>query len=93
MRALVDQLSDGLSARYLQYLETFIVDLWSDDGIIEFRCGFSLRSDHVLRSLTIKLPATSGTSDAEREALTNAVFQELEEQIDLVIIEDRLVTN
>ncbi|WP_281261476.1 hypothetical protein [Devosia naphthalenivorans] len=41
----------------MTYLETLVVDLWSEHGFIEFRCGFSLRSDHVLESLTVELPA------------------------------------
>ena len=93
MKALVNRLSDAISTRYVNYLETFMVDLWSSDGLIEFRCGFSLRSDHVLQSLVVKLPAASGTSDAEREALTIAVFEELETQIDLAIASDRVAAN
>ena len=82
MKALVDRLSDELSERYVTYLETLVVDRWSEHGFIELRCGFSLRSDHVLESLTVKLPAAAGTSDTEREVLIRAVFEELEEQID-----------
>lgn len=32
MKALVDQLSVELSDRYVQYLETFMIDLWSEAG-------------------------------------------------------------
>ena len=93
MKALVDRLSDELSVRYVTYLETLVVDLWSEHGFIEFRCGFSLRSDHVLESLTVKLPAAAGTSDTEREVLIRAVFEELEEQIDLAIARDKVAAN
>lgn len=93
MKALVDRLSNELSGKYVTYLETLVVDLWSEDGFVEFRCGFSLRSDHVLQSLTVKLPAAAGTSDLEREVLIRAVFEELEEQIDLAIARDKVTTN
>lgn len=42
MKALVDRLSADLSERYVQYLDTFLVDLWSEEGFIEFRCGFDV---------------------------------------------------
>jgi hypothetical protein len=42
MKALVDRRSAELSERYVQYLEIFMVDLWSDHGLIEFRAGYSL---------------------------------------------------
>ena len=93
MQATIERLSDDLSARYVSYLETFMVDLWSDGGYVEFRCGFSLRRDHVLQSLTVKVPASAGNSDVEREALTIAVFAELEEQIDLAIVQDKVAAN
>ena len=54
MQDLVDRLSAELSNKYLTYIETFMVDLWSEDGFIEFRCGFTLRSDHVLKSLVVR---------------------------------------
>lgn len=93
MQELVDQLSRELSDKYVTYIETFMVDLWSEDGFIEFRCGFALRSDHVLQSLVVKMPATAGTNDGEREMLTRAVFEELEERIDLAITSDRVAAN
>jgi hypothetical protein len=93
MQDLVDQLSEELSAKYLPYIETFMVDLWSENGFVEFRCGFALRSDHVRQSLIVKLPAASGTSDAERQLLTRAVFEDLEEQIDLAIANNKVASN
>ena len=93
MMALVDRLSADLSERYLQYLDTFLVDLWSEDGFIEFRCGFSLRRDHALRSFTLKVDAEAGESDAERELLIAAVFDELEEMLDLAISERKVDAN
>ena len=85
MKALVDRLSAELSTKYIQYLETFMVDLWSEAGFVEFRAGFSLRRDHKLHSLTVKVPADAGQTDRERELLIVVVFDELEEQIDLAI--------
>lgn len=69
MKALVERLSAELSDRYIQYLETFMVDLWSEAGLIEFRCGFALRRDRELRTFTLKVPAAIGKTDAEREVL------------------------
>ena len=85
MKALVDRLSAELTSRYVQYLETFMVDLWSDRGFIEFRAGYSLRRDHRLRSFTVKVDADSGQTDSERELLIIVVFDEIEEQIDMAI--------
>lgn len=93
MKALVDRLSAELTARYVQYLETFMVDLWSDAGFIEFRAGYSLRRDHQLRSFTVKVDADSGQTDAERELLVIVVFDEIEEQIDLAIADRRVDAN
>lgn len=41
MKALVDRLSAELSSKYLQYLETFMVDLWSEAGFIEFHTAYA----------------------------------------------------
>ena len=93
MKGLVDRLSAELTARYVQYLETFMVDLWSDAGFIEFRAGYSLRRDHELRSFTVKVEADSGQTDAERELLVIVVFDEIEEQIDLAIADNKVDAN
>ena len=85
MRALVDRLSAELSTKYLQYLETFMVDLWSEGGFVEFRTGFTLRRDHRLRSFKVKVEADAGQSEGERELLIRVVFDEIEEQIDMAI--------
>ena len=89
MKAMIERLSADLSERYVLYIETLLVDLWSDAGRIEFRCGFSLRSDHVLRQIDIKLPADVADNDSERLALIHVVFEELEEQIDIAIAESK----
>lgn len=93
MKALVDRLSAELVERYIQYLEAFLVDLWSDRGLIEFRAGYTLRRDHVLRSFTVKVEADAGQTDAERELLIIVVFDEIEEQIDLAIADDKVAAN
>jgi hypothetical protein len=93
MKALVDRLSVELTARYVQYLETFMVDLWSDRGFIEFRVSYSLRRDHQLRSFTVKVDADSGETDAERELLVIVVFDEIEEQIDLAVADNKVDAN
>lgn len=93
MKALVESLSARLTEQYVQYLETFMVDLWSDDGLIEFRAGFSLRSDHILRDLTVKVPASSGATDAERETIIAAVFEEIEAAIGDAVADNRVDAN
>jgi hypothetical protein len=85
LKELVERLSSELADRYIQYLETFMVDLWSDHGFVEFRAGYTLRRDHVLRSYTVKVEADGGQTDAERELLVAVVFDEIEERIDLAI--------
>lgn len=93
MKALVDRLSAELSERYIQYLETFLVDLWSDAGFIEFRCGFALRRDHALRTFTLKVDADAGQTDDERDLLIAVVFDEIEEMLDLAISERKVDAN
>ncbi len=93
MKALVDLLSAELSGRYVQYLETFLVDLWSEAGFVEFRAGYSLRRDHRLRSITVKVEADAGQTDSERELLVIVVFDEIEEQIDLAIADNKVDAN
>lgn len=93
MKELVDQLSSELSERYVQYLETFMVDLWSDHGVVEFKAGYTLRRDHVLRSYTVKVEADGGQTDAEREFLISVVFDEIEERIDLAIADNKVDAN
>jgi hypothetical protein len=41
MKATVDRFSAQLTDRYIHYRETFMVDLWSDLGRIEFRYAHS----------------------------------------------------
>ena len=93
MKALVDRLSAELTDQYVLYLETFMVDLWSEHGFIEFRAGYTLRRDHVLRSFTVKVEADAGETDAEREMLVLVVFDEIQEMIDLAIADNRVDAN
>lgn len=93
MKELVDRLSAELSERYIQYLETFLVDLWSEAGFIEFRCGFTLRRDHELRRFTLKLPAVAGETDGERGLLIVVIFEQIEELIDKAIAERKVDAN
>lgn len=93
MEALVDRLSAELTARYVLYLKTFMVDLWSNKGLIEFRAGYSLRRDRQLRSFTVKVDADSGQSDCERELLIIVVFDEIDEQVGKAIANGRVHSN
>ena len=85
MKAYVDKLSADLAERYGLYIETFMVDLWSDHGFIEFRVGYTLRSDHKLRSAVFKVEATEAINDVERRAVIAALFLEIEDHIDEAI--------
>ena len=93
MKALADRLSAELPERYIQYLETFMVDLWSEAGFIEFWCGFTLRRDHSLRTFTLKVNADAGQTDGERDLLIAVVFDEIEEMLDLAISERKIDAN
>lgn len=94
MKTLVDRLSAEIATRYVQYLETFMVDFWSEAGFIEFLAGYTLRRDHQLRSFTVKkVDADAGQTDAERELLIIVVFDEIEEQIDLAITDSKFGAN
>lgn len=93
MKQIVDSLSAVLADRYIQYIETLLVDIWSDRGTIEFRCGFSLRRDHVLRRFTLRVPAMEYDTDAERELLIVVIFEQIQDLIDEAIAENRVATN
>lgn len=93
MQSTVDRLSEELSKRYLLYLETLLVELVSEGGALHFQCGFSLRSDHVLRTCRFAISSTEWSTDAERNAIAAAVFEELEHFIDEVIAEHHQDTN
>jgi hypothetical protein len=93
MKDYVEALSAELTERYAHYLETFMVDLWSDLGLIEFRIGYSLRIDHRLRDFTIKVDANASINDIERRAVIAAVFVEIEDRLDEAISEHRVGMN
>lgn len=93
MKALFNRLSAELAEQYVQYLETFLADLWSDHGFIEFRAGYTLRRDHVLRSYVVKVEADAGQTDAERKLLILVVFDEIREKIDLAIADNGVPAN
>ena len=93
MKVTVDRLSAELTERYLHYLDTFMVDLWSEAGFIEFRCGFTLRSDHLLRHFKLKVPAIDGDTDGERNLIiVIIIFEQIEDIIDKAIAENRTAT-
>lgn len=93
MKATVDRLSAELTERYIHYLETFLVDLWSEAGFIEFRCGFTLRSDHILRRFKLKVPAVAGDTDGERKLIVVMIFEQIEDVIDKAVAENRTATH
>lgn len=85
MKAYIDRLSSTLIEQHKIYVETFMVDLWSDQGLIEFRVGFALRSDHKLRSEVFKIEATEAINNVERRAVIAALFMEIEDYLDEAI--------
>jgi hypothetical protein len=93
MQAYVDGLSEYLIERYKLYIETFIVDLWSEDGMIEFRVGYALRRDHKLRSVVLKVGANEAVNEDERRAVIDALFLEIEDQLDEAITLNRVELN
>ena len=93
VKALIDQLSADLSARYVHYIETLLVDLWSEAGFIEFKCGFVLRSDHKLRRFTLKVPALDGDTEGERNLIIVMIFEQIEDMVDRAIAEEKVATN
>lgn len=62
-------------------------------GFIEFRCGFTLRSDHILRRFKLKVPAVEGDTDGERNVIIAIIFEQIEDVIDKAIAEDRSATH
>jgi len=93
MKAYVDTLSEELIESYKLYLETFMVDLWSASGMIEFRVGFSLRDEHKLRSFTLKVGAEEAITQIERRAVIDALFLEIEDQIDEAVASNLVELN
>ena len=93
MKATVDRLSVKLTERYIQYLEAFLVDLWSEAGRIEFRCGFALRSDHILHRFQLDVPAIAGDTDEDRNVIVGVIFEQIEDVIDRAIAENRTATH
>lgn len=93
MKAYVDKLSTNLTERYKLYIDTFLVDLWSADGVIEFRVGYCLRNEHKLRSIVLKVSALDAIDDNERRAIIDALFLEIEDQLDEMISQNAVELN
>lgn len=87
MQGTIDRLSEDLSERYFVYLESLLVELVGEGGALEFRCGFALRGDQKLRTCRYGVPAGEWATDAERDTIAAAVFEELEHFIDEAIAE------
>lgn len=85
MQAYIDELSGVLTERYKLYLQTFMVDLWTEHGLIEFRFGYSLRRDSKLHTRLFEVGAEAGLSPSEHLAIVDAMFAEIEDHIDETI--------
>lgn len=93
MQTYIDKLSNVLIERYKLYLETFMVDFWSEQGLFEFRFGYSLRRDSKLHTRMIKLGAKEALTTAEYLAVVDAIFAEIEDHIDETILATLLELN
>lgn len=93
MKAYIDKLTANLIDQYKLYIETFMVDLWSDHGLIEFHVGYALRADHKMRNFVIKVEAAEATNDVERRAVIAAIFLEIEDTIDEAIADELVEAN
>lgn len=93
MKTYIDRLSANLIDQYKLYIETFMVDLWSDHGLIEFHVGYALRSDHKLRNFVIKVEAAEAINDVERRTVIAALFVEIEDAIDVAITDQMVEAN
>ena len=62
-----------------------MVDFWTERGRIEFCLGCSLRRDSKLHSRMITVGAQEGLTSAERLAIVDALFAEIDGHIDETI--------
>ena len=93
MKAYIEKLSASLIDQYKLYIETFMVDLWSDHALIEFHVGYALRADHKMRNFVIKVEAAEAINDVERRAILAAIFVEIEDAIDAAIADEMAEAN
>ncbi|WP_156464064.1 hypothetical protein [Devosia sp. Leaf420] len=85
MQDYVDELSGALTERYKLYLQTFMIDVWNDKRAIGFRFGYSLRHDSKLHTRVFKIGAADAITSAERLAIIDAMFAEIEDHLDETI--------
>lgn len=93
MQAYIDELSRELMERYKLYLETLLLDLWSEEGMIEFRFGYTLRRASRLHTRTFKIGAEEVLTTTERLAVVDALFLEVVDHIDETIAETLVELN
>lgn len=82
MQAHIDELSNDLIERYKLYIATFLVDLICEEDMIELRFGYSLRGEHRLQSRSFKVCASGALDHNDLLAIVDALFSEIEMQID-----------
>lgn len=85
MQAYIDSLSDYLIERYKIYLANFLVELSSETDCIEFHFGYTLRCDSKLHTRLFKVGYGEALSAAERIAVIDAMFDEIQDHIDETI--------
>ncbi|SFZ80805.1 hypothetical protein SAMN02983003_0142 [Devosia enhydra] len=86
MKATVDRLLNYMRSDYADECESMVCGIWSANGQIELRCGFTLRWDHELRQRTYRIPAESAATDLERAHLIAAAFASWRSEIEHVIV-------
>jgi len=81
MKAQVDRMTAELSERFRHYVRDLKVQLWSDNGQVEFHTSFRLRRDQTVQDFKLSLPAELGRTDAERAMLVVGIFSLISQRI------------
>lgn len=92
MGQLVDRLTAELTKRYLQHVETLVVDFRMEDGQAVLWLGFSLRSDHILRQLTLQADVDADHHELSQALIVKGMFQEIGAAIDLALAAEQSKT-
>jgi len=93
MQTYIEQISSTLIERHEIYVQIFMVHLWNERVMIEFRFGYSLRRDSKLHARIVKVGAQEALTSSERRATADAMLAEIEDHIDETISATRLEVN
>ncbi|MCZ4345521.1 hypothetical protein [Devosia neptuniae] len=81
MKAQVDRMTAELSERFRHYVRDLKVQLWSENGQVEFYTSFRLRRDPRSQEFKLSLPADLGQTDADRAMLVVGIFSLIGQRI------------